>query len=320
MDILQQIIELAHDTRESAIDLKSFEKHYQSGAIIMTSNGLKFDSGYICNPAVVIADLSMNFCLMWAVRYGHMDIINELHDHGVDIRANDDEAMKIACSTNQLPIMKWLYQHGGDIRTTNDQCMRDACKHGYLQIAKWLHKNGVILKPASAERIISNAYENGHLAFVEWLMSIGIKFKPSENKYAKYGSIEHTIWLMEHGVILTEQFLLPACLSGNLELLQWLLEQNLNIEAVNDNCILYALCGGHFDILKWLIETCQLKLDTVISDKTNYYHYLSKNYPMAVYMCELLNDPAHDALLLNYANKNNNTKLIDKIEQSRNIF
>jgi len=112
--------------------------------------------------------------IIWAANRGHLPIVEYLHKNGVDIFADNDYPIRVACSNGHLPIVEYLHKHGANISADYDYPIKWACRHGHLPIVEYLHKNGVSVSVYRDKPIIW-ARHFGHYHIVEYLRKNGAR-------------------------------------------------------------------------------------------------------------------------------------------------
>lgn len=75
---------------------------------------------YLCTKIKDINDNGFGSrALITACKYGHLNIVNFLYENKVDIRSEDDSALRFAAANNRMDITIYLLQRGARINFTN---------------------------------------------------------------------------------------------------------------------------------------------------------------------------------------------------------
>jgi len=118
--------------------------------------------------------------IIWAMRFGHLPIVEYLRGNGVDLSANHHYPIRLACQSGHLHIIKYLHENGVDLPVNYDQTIIIASNFGHLPIVEYLHKNGVDICTFNNSPIIT-ASRHGHLPVVEYLHKNGADIYASDN-------------------------------------------------------------------------------------------------------------------------------------------
>ena len=114
-----------------------------------------FINKYICFPC------SQNDIIYNAILNNHIELVEWISNN---IEKLTTDAMDIAASNGDLPIVKWLHYNRKEGCTTF--AMDWAASYGHLDVVKWLHHNR---KEGCTCRAIDYAASNGHIEIVKWL-------------------------------------------------------------------------------------------------------------------------------------------------------
>ena len=77
--------------------------------------------------------------------YGHDNIVKLLINHGADVTACDNRAIKSASRRGNYKVVKLLIDNGADVTTGNNDAIRYANIHGYHEIVELLKAHGATL-------------------------------------------------------------------------------------------------------------------------------------------------------------------------------
>ena len=73
---------------------------------------------------------------------GNLHVIKDLVKKGVDINAQDGQALIFSAENGHLEIIKYLVKNGADIHVQNNEALITSAHNGYLKIVKYLVENG----------------------------------------------------------------------------------------------------------------------------------------------------------------------------------
>jgi hypothetical protein len=76
--------------------------------------------------------------LKCSVLEGDLSVLSLLYSTGVDIHAENDEALRLSARNGYLDFVKYLVEHGADIHVKKDMAMELSATHGHLNIVKYL--------------------------------------------------------------------------------------------------------------------------------------------------------------------------------------
>lgn len=136
---------------------------------------------------------SMDWLMIWAATYGHLDILDWLrrHNYGKPTRP----AMDKAAENGYLEAVKWFHTHS-TIGCT-PQAMTLAARNGHLDVVKWLHENR---SEGCSEDVVHLAATNGQLEVVKWFHENRRERCDSYTigRAQELGHIEEAEWLREN--------------------------------------------------------------------------------------------------------------------------
>jgi ankyrin repeat protein len=220
---------------------------------------------------------------------GHLNIARWLLKikQDIDISTEDDHAFRQACENGHLDVAKWLLHMKPDIdiRVEADNAFKTACEKGHLEVAKWLFDINPNIDISlddvintSLDDVINTKKANTHV--VKWLFEVMPELYSFHNRGGLVdafidscltGNLElvkmifekQAEYISDRTTITNNAFDL-ACKSGNIELVNWLLNEFSNIDlSTNDELPFINACtNGHFMLAKRLLE---LKPDINIS-------------------------------------------------------
>src|SRR5665647_2661662 len=83
-----------------------------------------------------------DIALIWAVEYGHLEIVKWSIQKGADIHKYDDRALRYAAFNGYLGIVKYLVEHGANIHANDERPLRYAAVRGHLEEIKYFIERG----------------------------------------------------------------------------------------------------------------------------------------------------------------------------------
>src|SRR3989338_1037632 len=57
-----------------------------------------------------------------------------LVEHGANVHAVDDEALRLAAKNGHVSVVQWLVEHGADVHARDDEALRCAASHGHMSV------------------------------------------------------------------------------------------------------------------------------------------------------------------------------------------
>jgi Ankyrin repeats (3 copies) len=90
---------------------------------------------------------------------GHVDVVYVLLNASED--PDELDVLLAACGSNHLSVVQFLLEHGVDMRAGKDAALREACAGGHADIAQFLIDRGADVH-AEDDEAIKEAYANGH--------------------------------------------------------------------------------------------------------------------------------------------------------------
>ncbi len=148
------------------------------------------------------------------------------------------QVIEEACRNNHTDVAQWAFPHINDY-----WCLQSAVDHGNLYILNWMY-----LKVRQYINLfcisVRNAIVMEHMDILRWFVSKRYEF--DSHQYAYVQSIKTARFLVEQGILPTEEFALEMAVKNNFELLQFAHENGVPINAdiiraVNINASLVGL-------------------------------------------------------------------------------
>ncbi|KAF0988668.1 hypothetical protein HZS_1980, partial [Henneguya salminicola] len=200
--------------------------------------------------------------LILASNNGHVDLVKLLLDKGANVNATNEEgvtALMEASREGHLKLVQELIYRGADVNIqiidTGDTALSMASSCGWYDIVVKLAESGANIEHALNYSLIE-ASIFGHLNIVTYLVSIG-----ADVNYISPFSFDTP--------------LIVACENGNLEIVQYLIQNNATLENSRKDkhsLLMAASSGGHLEIVRFLIN---LDVDINKKDPENHHTALS---------------------------------------------
>ena len=139
----------------------------------------------------------LNQKLIEAAQNGDLEIVKYLVNQGVNIHANDDEALRDASYNGQLEVVKYLVEQGADIHAKNDYALRYSSENGYLEIVKYLIEQGAYIN-ALNDLAFKWASKEEHLEVIQYfLFDCNMQIKQDAKDWLIKNHQENTLKLIE---------------------------------------------------------------------------------------------------------------------------
>ena len=101
---------------------------------------------------------------------GHPEVLRLLLDASAD--PDELEVLLVACGCGRLSVVQVLLEHGVDLRAAHDAALREACACGHADIAQLLIDHGANVRAYDNEAI-QEASAKGHAHIVQLLLQHG---------------------------------------------------------------------------------------------------------------------------------------------------
>jgi ankyrin repeat protein len=165
--------------------------------------------------------------LIFAVRNGHLEIVNFLNENGANIHYRNDDILREASENGYVEIVKYLIEKGANVHTQNDITIKTAAQNGHLNVIKYLVETGYIHSDNDAA--LRTASEHGYLDIVKYLVENGADIHAENEEALRYSSQ-----------------------NGHFDVVKYLVENGANVHAQNNKAFKFATKAGHTDIAKYL--------------------------------------------------------------------
>lgn len=175
-----------------------------------------------------------------AVLKNNIKAIEYLLDNDVDIHAQNDRALLLACCNSKLEVVKYLVERGADIYADECGAFRWAANHGVAESVKYLIELGIDIH-AQDDFAFTNAFYGGDVETVKVLLEHGAKFDCLDNSPLQI-----------------------ALGNRNKDLLQYIiLDCNISIDGNDIDYIEQLYCNAKDNEDDDLADTCFLTLNLI---------------------------------------------------------
>lgn len=82
----------------------------------------------------------IDLLLVNASKHGSLNVIKYFVEHGANVRAYNDRAIKLAGVYGHLDVVDYLIRHGADVHSENNLVLKSASAQGHLDVVKYLTK------------------------------------------------------------------------------------------------------------------------------------------------------------------------------------
>lgn len=234
------------------------------GFMVMSLNGA--GNFKIANDNIVAVDFNEVNAqnLKQACIYGSFVDIKKLAEEGVDIRMNNDMAIKTAIDYNHTILVKSLYISGCNSMKVIDHMLMTASKNENEELVKFALKTEKCSKGLNSFAI-GEAVRFGHLNIVEMIFENGAETEV--NGYlvtvAKLKGFTDIIeYLAGKGIKVDTNYddeaLRWASGLGHLDIIELLLGKGANIHANDDDALHTACFNGNTEVVKFLLENVSI--------------------------------------------------------------
>lgn len=179
-------------------------------------------------------------------------ICNYLCYHGYFFRENP---LKEAARANQLHFVKWVIAR---FYQFNEDSVRQFQCEGYFFLSKWINHRQFSLDDYLLE-VMLIALSEGNMEIVEWLyhtyqseLDCTKKYSPIEifRRLVRKDNLVAIQWLLEWESSYSEIVSLHAAKNRELEVIQWLVENEYNINITK--CLAESIQNNHLEMLIYL--------------------------------------------------------------------
>ena len=219
-----------------------------------------------------------NIALLWAARYGQLEVVKYLLELGADLNHQDNEgytALFLAARYGKLEFVKYLQELGADLNHQNNKgytALIWAAATGQLEVVKFLCELGADLnhKDNVGNTALVKAIELDQLEVVKYLQEQDAELNHQDKEgytallwAAATGQLEVVKCLCELGADLNHQdnegntALLLAARYGKLEFVKYLQELGADLNHQNNKgytALIWATANGQLEVVKCLCE------------------------------------------------------------------
>ena len=175
-----------------------------------------------------ILPLNPNKRLIYGADHGYNGIVNSALQHGADIHANHDGALRLAAGNGYTDTVKVLLDRGADIHAYDELALRWAAKYA-LELPSG--RPQAALRPGAKPSQAEPSRAKTHAETVKLLLDRGADIHAED-----------------------DQALLNAAENGNTEIVKLLLDRGADIHAVNDAALRYTAMKGRTETVKLLLD------------------------------------------------------------------
>ena len=173
-------------------------------------------------------DYHVDRLLKEAAEKGILSLVKYALEHGANIHAFDDVAVRIASTKGHLEVVKYLVEHGAYIHEYDDQAFRHAAQYGHLDVVKYLVEHGVDIN-VEQDYAFEWAASKGHLDVVKYLVEQGVNVQENNNFAIKFASK-----------------------NGHLQVVKYLVEQGADIHTEHNLPLRWAIADNQTEVVKYL--------------------------------------------------------------------
>lgn len=130
-------------------------------------------------------------------KIGQLDQIIELANTNINIHANNEYALHLACCNGHLNVVKFLVESGADFHMCDERAVRWASENGHLNVVQYLVELGANFH-INHEFAICSASHWGHFNVVEYLLLKGAYHK---NIKVDFNTINNLYTLQHYDLI-----------------------------------------------------------------------------------------------------------------------
>jgi hypothetical protein len=275
--------------------------------------------------------------IKWASSQGKLDIIKFLMNDDNELIISNTALLE-ASKNNHINIIKYIIEEKNTFGLDYQFALLYACKNKNNDIFFYLCKNYVI--EDQLENILiyySYNFDNYEIfkyfynnypsydwnacfldlcrlykyKFIKYLIKKGFDIHYKDDIILTYDICSENynffIYLLNHGIKFIENyhlFLYNSCKTGNIELLNYIISNNLDIHVENENAMIIAVSDNQIEIVKILIEN-----DFDVNKKELLKMICNQNL-IHIFNLFVNNGMIIDSFLFNYACENGNEYIV----------
>jgi ankyrin repeat protein len=194
------------------------------------------------------------WALILATRYDHRDVIKHLLDLGANINIGYINALGTAALAGNLKLVTYFIEHYSPTYISCEDAFILGASNGHLEVVQLFIQRGVNMN-CQYGKAICECSKRGHLNLVKYFLSRGASIVRILESSAETGQLEIIQYLMINNMGSKADYdsaLQKAALHGKFELVQYLVHNGIDI---NDNALITSIKGCHVDIFWFLIES-----------------------------------------------------------------
>lgn len=115
---------------------------------------------------------SIDWKLVWASNDGDLNKVIVLLEHGANIHADDDKALRLAAENGHLEVVEHLVEHGANVHAKNNEALIGAASNDHWKLVKFLLEKGADVN-ADDNWALRYAAIKANLEVVEFLIEKG---------------------------------------------------------------------------------------------------------------------------------------------------
>ncbi len=188
--------------------------------------------------------------LRWAARHNRVDVIQFLVETcGANVRASQEECIRVACDNEYIPLARYLVAHGADVRVLEDRILGKALFFHRIRTLEFLLETVPALA-VERSNWITRAFEECNnrkmMRVLTRAMDLNIAFRLS----CKVSRLKF-IRTLPHDRV-DDECMVIAATHGHLELMQYLVQEGGNPRANGDAPMAAAKWRGHINMIRYL--------------------------------------------------------------------
>lgn len=201
-----------------------------------------------------------NTGLKMACNHNRLDFAKLFVERGADVTHDNNLAVRLAADNGFLKIVKFLVEKGADITAQNNNCLMRASRFGFEDLVQFLLDHGADVH-ANNDRALHNACQNGHFQTIQLLIKHGADVKADNNRAlalaSRSGDLRIIQLLIKHGADVTadnNRALTNACINGFVPVVACLVEHGADVRAQNDFAVRFAAKNSFFEMFTFLVS------------------------------------------------------------------
>lgn len=238
-------------------------------------NGHLRDVSDLLERAGVNVHVDDDFALRWSARNGHYDVVKLLLCRRANVHAMEDEALRFAAQNGHAEIVSLLLEHNANVFSLNQAALIVAASRGHFDVVQLLlDKGGGDVHVQDDSALFWAAY-GGYCDVVQMLLDKGANIFAEKlfPMTASHGQLSVMKLLLENepSIIMNNNnndtgglALCEAVAHGYMEIVDFLLQQGVDVHVFRDKALRLAIERRHFEIVRALLE-CGAEL-TFIND------------------------------------------------------